>query len=308
MAMNSQIRLSNIFQFPPSSFASPTKIPYSSLLPNLPLTPHSTRTPHNVVNVNIPNITIPNFCQRSPHISIFDTRTKNIISPNQNETINNTIENDSKTSTPNCSNNANISKENNMKQAEILAAIEIEKKNTVLKTQKLAQLHEKYNAKLRTLKAKLAKIKQKSAIIDHINGIKQPQSETLENILEDKQQTNNSFILTQTTRIHDAQQLKLVDGQNANLKAIVESLSKQLCTTINKYQALSTHESLTYNYRNKRNQYTHKQGFSVDCSNAMSSNTHFQNMLSDNRRLERQIKFLRHIIERETERNKFNDV
>eukprot|EP01083_Nonionella_stella_P252687 870314_1 len=173
---------------------------------------------------------------------------------------------------------------------ELLQRIEIERSETISKAEKLAQLHAEYKHKLDILKSKIAKLKQRQLILEQ-NAT--PQAIGI--LLKEKEVQYKSFCENKALRSHDEKQLKGLVRRNCNLKIVVESLSKQLKMVINQM----LHQN--------RQADCHEVGDNM-IPYAMHNNAYFKDILNSNRTLERQIKFIRHIIQKETERNKDNNI
>eukprot|EP01083_Nonionella_stella_P088284 245935_1 len=165
----------------------------------------------------------------------------------------------------------------------IRSQIEVESHYLAEKKQVLVKLHEEYDIKLRTLKQEIVRLRQKYEIVNH-----NPTQNAIQNLLEHKQRAYELQHKQQMDRSHDQQQLAILCADNDNLQIIIQTLKNQLKTIIdqvtNSEQAKYQHDESMISY-------------------AMSNNTYFQDVLKDNRRLERQIKFMNHIIKREIQRN-----
>lgn len=207
----------------------------------------------------------------------------------------------------------------------LINAIELERRNHELTKIRLVQLHKHYGNMLTNLKTESKYLTNKINILK--NG---PSQNDLEVILKQKQDLRNEYLRKRSIRIKDEQQLKQTNKENQKLVIIIHYLKQQLDALLTQYQSLCAKQSDMNNKNTKcsdaqiivnnldsldivdaESMVNHSK-LSPSSSNVVSQRINddpwFQKIMEENRMLERHIRFLRHIIERETQRCNFKEI
>lgn len=188
----------------------------------------------------------------------------------------------------------------NMSDNELLKSIEFEKRTSNFKTTHLQRQVDEYNSKLTNLKKELSRRKRRLIILRKVYG--DNWKEALVEMLGEREFDFNTYSETYEQRLYHERQLEIVEGQHLNLTAMAESLSSRLRTVVHEYQSLNS--TLDPAAQNAADGWLHRDSpFCPDGAMAISNNAHFKQLVAQNRRLERQIKFVKGIIENEEARN-----
>jgi len=215
-----------------------------------------------------------------------------------------------------------------MAKRNLINAIELERRNHELTKIRLIQLHKHYGNMLTNLKQESEYLKNKINILK--NG---PSQNDLEVILKQKQDLRNEYLRKRSIRIKDEQQLKQTNKENQKLVIIIHYLKQQLDGLLSQYQSLCAKQNIcpqdsefsdaqrivnnldsldivdAESMVNQENSKTLTGGNPTNAMNQrMNNDPWFQKITEENRMLERHIRFLRHIIERETQRCNFKEI
>eukprot|EP01084_Bolivina_argentea_P309422 535203_1 len=211
----------------------------------------------------------------------------------------------------------------------LIHAIELERRNHELTKIRLVQLHKHYGNMLATLKQERGFLMNKLKVLN--NG---PSQNDLEVILKQKQGLRNEYLRKRAARFNDEQQLKQTNQENQKLVVVVHYLKQQLNGLLTQYQSLcakqlqhqndaefSDAQKIVNNLdsldivdaesmvnQENRTMLQTAAGASTAMAHQINNDPWFHKITDENRMLERHIRFLRHIIERETQRCNFKEL
>jgi len=209
----------------------------------------------------------------------------------------------------------------------LINAIELERRNYELTKIRLVQLHQHYGNMLTTLKKECKSLENKVNILKH-----GPSQKDLEVILKQKQELKNEYLRKREIRTKDEQQSKQTNKENQKLVIIIHYLKKQLDALLVQYNVLCSKEAKgaesdefseaqrivnnldsldivdAESMINQKNNQLLNNPNNPMVSNRLNEDPWFQKISDENRMLERHIRFLRHIIERETQRCNFKEI
>eukprot|EP01084_Bolivina_argentea_P060957 111371_1 len=211
---------------------------------------------------------------------------------------------------------------------DLINAIGLERRNHELTKLRLYQLHQYYGNMLANLKQESKYLKNKITILK--NG---PSQSDLEIILKQKQALRNDYLKKRGVRVKDEAQLKQTNKENQKLVIIIHYLKQQLDGLLVQYQELCRNEASSANNKGYSDAQIivnnldsldivdaesmlspekHQMLNAVRCGNGIpqiiNDDPWFQRIIEENRMLERHIRFLKHIIERETQRCNFKEI
>eukprot|EP01084_Bolivina_argentea_P026061 48428_1 len=174
-----------------------------------------------------------------------------------------------------------------MRLSNVSRELEMENKVEEIGKHRLIQLHAEYNMKLRTLKDKASTLKKKLQILE-----KYPRCQDLESTLRRKKHIYHTTANAHSIYLNNQKTLKEVNDEHSNLSIIAHCLQNQLQSLVEQYQSQPQQqlsEKCTKKFLND----------SHASDATRSTDPMYQQILKENRKLQRQIRFLRHIVKLE---------
>ena len=190
-----------------------------------------------------------------------------------------------------------------LKDHELLKSIQYERQASNFKTAMLTEQVKEYNLKLVNLKKEVMRRRRRLIILRKVYG--DSWKESLVEMLREREFDFNTYSETYEQRLYHERQLEIVEGQHGNLTAMAQQLSARLKTVVHEYQSLnsSLDPAAAAQLQTGHGWPAKDAPFCPDGAMAISNNAHFKQLVAQNRRLERQIKFIKGIIENEAARH-----